>query len=121
MRRSSDLASLDAGRETLAEFVDEWWRLDASSRPERATQELRLALEPHILPRLGQTPVRDITPLTVTRFRADLEQAGVWGRDDPTLSRSAPEHRLPTPSSASGSAPSSSSEAATMEPSAYRS
>src|SRR5919199_972742 len=78
MRRSNELASLDAGRETLAEFVEEWWRLDATSRLERATLKGYAShWNRHILPRLGQVPVRDITPLTLTRFRADLEQAGV--------------------------------------------
>src|SRR5919205_553931 len=31
----------------------------------------------HILARLGHLPIRDITPLTLTRFRADLEADGV--------------------------------------------
>src|ERR671926_452884 len=37
LRRSNDLATLDAGRETLAEFVREWWELEAEARLERAT------------------------------------------------------------------------------------
>ena len=78
LRRSNELASLDAGRETLAEFVQEWWKLDASSRLERATLKGYAShWNRHMLPRLGHMPLRDITPLTVTRFRAELEQAGV--------------------------------------------
>jgi integrase len=78
MRRSNELASLDAGRETLAEFVEEWWRLDATSRLERATLKGYAShWNRHILPRLGHLPIRDITPLTLTRFRADLEADGV--------------------------------------------
>jgi integrase len=78
LRRSNDLASLDAGRETLTEFVQEWWELEASSRLERATLKGYAShWNRHMLPRLGHLPLRDITPLTVTRFRSELEQAGV--------------------------------------------
>jgi hypothetical protein len=78
LRRSNELASLDAGRETLTEFVQEWWKLEASSRLERATLKSYTShWNRHMLPRLGQLPLREITPLTVTRFRAELEQAGV--------------------------------------------
>ena len=78
LRRSRQLASLDAGRETLSEFVQEWWKLEASSRLERATLKGYAShWNRHMLPRLGQLPLREITPLRVTRFRAELEQAGV--------------------------------------------
>jgi integrase len=78
LRRSNDLASLDAGRETLAEFVQQWWELEASSRLERATL-LGYASHwnRHALPRLGHLQLRQITPLVVTSFRADLERDGV--------------------------------------------
>jgi integrase len=78
LRRSNDLASLDAGRETLAEFVQEWWELEASARLERATL-LGYASHwnRHVLPRLGHMQLRQITPLVLTRFRADLERDGV--------------------------------------------
>jgi integrase len=78
LRRSNDLANLDAGRETLAEFVQEWWELEASTRLERATL-LGYASHwnRHVLPRLGHMQLRQITPLVLTRFRADLERDGV--------------------------------------------
>jgi integrase len=78
LRRSNDLASLDAGRETLAEFVHEWWELEAEARLERATL-LGYASHwnRHVLPRLGRMQLREITPLVLTRFRADLERDGV--------------------------------------------
>jgi hypothetical protein len=78
LRRSNDRASLDAGRETLAEFVQQWWELEASSRLERATL-LGYASHwnRHALPRLGHLQVRQITPLVLTSFRADLECDGV--------------------------------------------
>ena len=78
LRRSNELASLDAGRETLTEFVQEWWKLEASSRLERATLKGYAShWNCHVHGRLGHLPLREITPLTVTRFRAELEEAGV--------------------------------------------
>jgi integrase len=78
LRRSNDLASLDAGRETLAEFAQEWWELEATPRLERATL-LGYASHwnRHVLPRLGHMQLREITPLVLTRFRADLDRDGV--------------------------------------------
>ena len=40
LKRMGDLAELDAGTETLAEFWEEWWRLHAEPNLERATLEL---------------------------------------------------------------------------------
>ena len=78
LRRSNDLASLDAGRETLAEFVQEWWELEATARLERATLHGYAShWNRHVLPRLGHMQLREITPLVLTRFRADLERDGV--------------------------------------------
>ena len=78
LRRSNDLASLDAGRETLAEFVQQWWELEASSRLERATlQGYASHWNRHVLPRLGHLQLRQITPLVLTNFRASLEREGV--------------------------------------------
>jgi site-specific recombinase XerC len=66
------------GRETLAEFVQQPWELEASSRLERATL-LGYASHwnRHALPRLGHLQLRQITPLVLTNFRTDLERDGV--------------------------------------------
>ena len=37
-RRIGDLASLDAGRETLSQFAEEWWRLYAEPNLALATR-----------------------------------------------------------------------------------
>ena len=72
------LADLDAGTETLAEFVEEWWRVYAGPNLERATLRAYAQLwNGHALPRLGHVPLRELTPQTIAHFRADLEQAGV--------------------------------------------
>ena len=78
MKRSGALAELDAGTETLAEFVEEWWRVYAGPNLERATLRAYAILwNGHALPRLGAIPLRELTPQTIAHFRADLEQAGV--------------------------------------------
>jgi integrase len=78
MKRSGALADLDAGTETLAEFVEEWWMVYAGPNLERATLRVYAQLwNTHALPRLGELRLRDLTPQTVARFRAELEGAGV--------------------------------------------
>ena len=78
LKRTGALADLDAGRETLAEFVEEWWRVYAGPNLERATLRAYAILwNGHALPRLGAIPLRELTPQTIAHFRADLEQAGV--------------------------------------------
>jgi integrase len=78
LRRSNDLASLDAGRETLAEFVQQWWELEATARLERATLKSYTShWNRHVLPRLGHLQLRQITPLVLTNYRASLEREGV--------------------------------------------
>lgn len=63
---------------TLSEFVDEWWVLYAQPNLERATlQVYRWVWQSHAQPRLGATRLRDVTPLTVARFRTELKADGV--------------------------------------------
>ena len=52
MKRSSALAELDAGTETLAEFVEEWWLVYAGPNLERSTLRVYAQLwNGHALPR----------------------------------------------------------------------
>jgi hypothetical protein len=78
LKRMGDLAELDAGTETLAEFWEEWWQLHAQPNLERATLELYGRMWPvHVLRRLGDRGLRDLTPQAIARYRADLEADGV--------------------------------------------
>jgi integrase len=64
--------------QALREFVETYWRLHALPNLSQATRDLYgrvWAL--HILPRLGDYGVRELTPKRLTRFRAELERAGV--------------------------------------------
>jgi integrase len=77
-KRTGELARLDAGKEPLCEFGEEWWSLHAQPNLARATLELYAMLwDTHILPRLGAVPLRELTPELVNRFRLELEADGV--------------------------------------------
>ena len=77
-KRTGELAQLDAGKEPLREFGEEWWSLHAQPNLARSTLELYAMLwDTHILPRLGEVPLRELTPEVVNRFRVELEADGV--------------------------------------------
>jgi integrase len=66
------------GRQRLESFVEEWWVLYAEPNLERSTLAVYCwAWQRHARPRLGRLRLRDVTPLTVARFRAALEADGV--------------------------------------------
>jgi integrase len=82
-KRTGELASMDAGKETLANFAEEWWRLYAV--PNLAPKTLKVYADlwdRYVLPRLGGYPLRNLTPEVLARFRADLAAADVG---DPTI------------------------------------
>ncbi len=77
-KRTGDLDLLTGGKETLAEFAEEWWKLYAV--PNLAPRTLRSYAglwDRHVLPRLGSMRLSAITPEVVQRFRAELEADGV--------------------------------------------
>jgi integrase len=78
LKRSRDLADLDAGTESLAEFVGTWWRTYAGPNLERSTLRCYAQLwNRHALPRLGHFELRELSPQVIARFRAELEADGV--------------------------------------------
>jgi Phage integrase, N-terminal SAM-like domain len=77
-RRLGTLADLDAGREVVADFAEEWWRVYA--RPNLAASTRRRYAEvwdAHLLPRVGSDELRQVSPALVEELRAELETAGV--------------------------------------------
>lgn len=77
-RRTGELALMDAGRETLAEFGEEWWRLYAEPNLAKTTLQVYASMwDVHILPRLGSLRLRELTPAVINRFRLELEADGV--------------------------------------------
>jgi integrase len=73
-----DLRSLDAGRQTLQEFAEDWWRLYALPNLAPSTLASYASLwDAHVLPRLGVTPLRELDPLSLAAFRSELAAEGV--------------------------------------------
>ena len=78
LKRIGELDVLDRGRETLAEFAEEWWELYARANLAPATLvRYEEVWNTHTLPRLGHLSLRELTPELITRFRLDLERTGV--------------------------------------------
>ena len=78
LKRTEGLAELDAGKETLSQFAQEWWRTYAASNLERATLKVYARLwNLHVEPRLGDRRLRDLSPRLIAEFRADLEAHGI--------------------------------------------
>lgn len=69
---------MDAGKETLNDFARDWFTMYA--RPNLAPKTLEVYADfwdRHILPRMGSVPLREISPMVVERFQADLRAAGL--------------------------------------------
>jgi integrase len=76
--RAGELLTLDAGRETLQEFAEEWWRLYAAPNLAPTTLASYASLwDAHVLPRLGAMRLRNIDAQAIARLRAELTTAGV--------------------------------------------
>jgi integrase len=62
----------------LREFSKTYWRLHAIPNLAPSTRDFYLrALSNHIVPRLGDYGVQELTPKRLARFREELERAGV--------------------------------------------
>jgi len=78
LKRTGGLGEFDVGKETLAEFAEQWWELYA--RPNLAAKTLSVYARlwnKHALPHLGRYRLRELTPTVVSRFRAQLERDGI--------------------------------------------
>jgi integrase len=78
-QRMGDLASLDAGKQTLNEFAREnWWPGYVQPNLERSTrQSYALGWDKHIGPALGGYELRAITPPVVSAHLSNLRAKGV--------------------------------------------
>jgi integrase len=78
LRRQGDLSALDAGHERLADFAAEWWELYAGRHLSVSTLETYKSIwNVHVNPRLGHLELRQITPLALEQFAAELADDGV--------------------------------------------
>jgi integrase len=77
-KRIGELETVDAGKQTLAAFVEEWWRLYAEPNLARATLEsYAIHWDAYALPYLGGLRLRELTPERIEDMRAKLVAAGV--------------------------------------------
>jgi integrase len=77
LKRTGDLPALESGRQTLEQFMEEFWRLYVETRLERSTRrKYRCLWNAHIERRLGAMELRQITPLVLCEFVLELEEAG---------------------------------------------
>ena len=78
-RRAGSLAALDAGAETLGEYVTGTW---AASHAATLAAKTRLhyasLYDYHVRPYLGSIALREITPEVIGRWQAG-ESPGIWG------------------------------------------
>jgi integrase len=78
LKRMGQLAQMDAGRETVAEFAREWWRVHVVPNLAPRTRETyAIVFDKHLLPRVGGLALRDVTPAVVAGLSADMQAAGV--------------------------------------------
>ena len=77
-KRTGDLAALDAGRETLDEYVaDTWSRAHAAHLASRTRQTYSSTYDRHISPRLGGVRLREIDAEAIASFQGDMIRSHV--------------------------------------------
>jgi integrase len=77
-KRQGDLADLDAGRQRLVDFAQEWHERYAEGNLERNTLLSYASVwQRHILPRLGRLELRQLQPEVIEAFAADMRAAKV--------------------------------------------
>ena len=93
LKRKDALGELDAGKETLAAFAEEWWELYAKPNLSRNTLDVYARFwNRYALPKLGGYRLRELTPSIISRFRVELEREEVGPRGDPQDDDDPPEH-----------------------------
>ena len=77
-QRVGDLALVDAGTQTSADFAEEWWSLYAAPNLALKTRRVYASLwDLHVLPRVGGLRLRELRPESVNRLIADLHEQGL--------------------------------------------
>jgi hypothetical protein len=69
------IADLNAGRQPLWQFIEEWWRLYAIPNLAPDTRDVYIRLwEKHLEPRVGTYQLRELTPAVIADLRLHLER-----------------------------------------------
>ncbi len=80
LKWQDQIETADAGREPLREAADAWWtdHVEPNLAP-NTVQSYAHVLDVHLLPRLGDTPIRDIDPARVIALQGQLRASAVGG------------------------------------------
>jgi len=80
LRWEDQIEVADAGRESLREAADAWWTDHVEPNLARNTVlSYALVLDVHLLPRLGDIPIREIDPARVITLQGQLRASAVGG------------------------------------------
>lgn len=80
LKWQDQLEAADAGREPLREAADAWWTDHVEPNLARTTiLSYAHVLDVHLLPRLGDVPIREIDPARVIAFQGQLRASAVGG------------------------------------------
>ena len=78
LAQTGQLEQLDAGGDTLAEFVADWWTNYATTHLAHSTLETyKIMWERHLAGRIGDHRLRELRPPVIATLIADLERDGV--------------------------------------------
>ena len=71
------MAQLDSGRETLEQFVPQWRRLREPNLAPSTRDYYQGLLRGHLLPRIGDVPLRSLTAERIQQMTAQMAADGV--------------------------------------------
>lgn len=81
---TGEMAMIDAGKKSLAEFGEEWWEVASQPLATATRQNYSTSWNKHVLPFLGEMPLREITPRAVEEWKTELSRSG---RRDQTVKK----------------------------------
>ncbi len=80
LRWEDQIEAADAGRESLRDAAEAWWTDHVEPNLARSTVlSYAHVLDVHLLPRLGETPLREIDPARVIALQGQLRTSAVGG------------------------------------------
>lgn len=81
---TGEMATIEAGKKTLAEFGEEWWRVAREPLAIATRKNYSTSWNKHVLPFLGEMQLREITPRAVEEWKTELSRNG---RRDQTVKK----------------------------------
>ena len=80
LKWNDQIETADAGRESLREAAEAWWTDHVEPNLARTTVlSYAHVLDVHLLPRLGEVPIREIDPARVIALQGQLRTSAIGG------------------------------------------